>query len=335
MDLSESKGKWKTRIEDLRKRILRREVAVFSFFLLLSFIFWFLNALSKEMTGRIDYPVRYINFPEDRALVNELPDYLSLMVTGPGYSIVQTKMGGRKEHLNIDLDKAGIRMVEDRDRFSFYILTFSLREQLSSQMRSEFSISSIVPDTINFVFDLISRKMVPVIPDIEISTQRQYFVHGDIVCVPDSVEIIGPVTIIDTIEAVYTRHYVFDQLNETETKSLGLQSISKVSFSDRRSEVSVPVEQFTETLIELPVSMRNVPDTVNIRLFPEVVTFQCIVALSDYNNIQDAPIEAIVDLKDLDVSAPNRLKIVLDKLPEYATQVRINPQYVEYLIERK
>lgn len=94
MDLQERKGIWQRKFEDLRKRLLRREVAVFSFFLLLSFIFWFLNALSKEMIGRIDYPVRYFNFPEDRALVNELPDFLSLQVNGPGYSIVQTKVGG-------------------------------------------------------------------------------------------------------------------------------------------------------------------------------------------------------------------------------------------------
>ena len=82
MDLSESKGKWQVRIENLRKQLFRREVAVFSFFLVLSFIFWFLNALSKEMNGRIDYPVRYINFPADRALVNELPDRLNLMISG-------------------------------------------------------------------------------------------------------------------------------------------------------------------------------------------------------------------------------------------------------------
>lgn len=335
MDLSESKGRWQKRIEKLRKRVLKREVAVFSFFLLLAFIFWFLNALSKEMSGRIEFPVRYINFPEDRALVNELPDYFNLMVTGPGYSIVQTKLGGRKEHLTVDLDKAGIRVQEDRDKLRFYILSFSLREQLSSQLRTDFSIVSIVPDTIQFEFDLVGKRKVPVIPDIEIITQRQYFVHGDIVCSPDSIEITGPSTIVDTIQAVYTKYYSFDQLNETVSKTLGFKAISKISFSDRRSEVTVPVEQFTEAMIDLPLTIINVPDTVNIRLFPDMVTLQCIVALSDYNNIQDAPIEAIIDLKDLDVMATNRLKVILEKMPEYASQVKVNPQYVEYLIERK
>ncbi len=335
MDLSKSKGRWRKLIDDLRKRILRRDVAVFSFFLLLSFIFWFLNALSKEMTGRIDYPVRYFNFPEGRALVNELPDYLSLQVNGPGYSIVQTKVGGRREHLNIDLDKASIKVQEDKDKLRFYILSYSLREQLSGQLRTDFSISSIVPDTLHFEFDLISKRKVPVIPNIDITTQRQYFVHGDILCIPDSVEISGPNTIVDTIKAVYTKYYSFDQLKEAETKVLGLKSISKISFSDRRTEISVPVEQFTEAVLEIPVIGLNIPDTVSIRFFPDIVTLQCIVALSDYNKIKDAPIEAVIDLKDMNLISSNRLKLTLNKLPDFASQVRINPQYVEYLIERK
>jgi len=335
MDLTESKARWQKRIENLRKRILKREVAVFSFFLVLSFIFWFLNALSKDMSVRVDYPVRYINLPEDRALVNELPDYLSLMVNGPGYSVIQSKLDGRKEHLTVDLDKAGIRVRENGDKLKFYILSYSLREQLSSQIKSDFSVSTIVPDTINFEFDLIGRRRVPVIPDIEISTQRQFLVHGDIVCDPDSIEISGPSTMIDTIDAVYTKHHIFDQLKETQSKTLGLKPISKVGFSERRSDITVPVEQFTELILEIPITMINVPDTLNIRLFPDLTRLQCIVALSDYNNINDAPIEAVVDFKNLDIRSTNRLKILLENLPDYASQVRINPQYVEYLIERK
>lgn len=308
---------------------------MFSFFLLLAFIFWFLNALSKEMNGRIDYPVRYMNFPDDRALVNELPDHLNILISGPGYSIIQTRLDGRKQHLNIDLDKANIKIQEDKEKLKFYILSFGLREQFSSQLPSDFSIVSIAPDTILFEFDLVSSRKVPVVPNIEVNTQRQYFIHGDIVCKPDSIVISGPNTIVDTIKAVYTKHHLFDQLNKTEEKTLGLTAISKISFSERRSVITVPVEQFTEAVIELPVTMLNIPDTAYIRLFPNKVTLQCIVALSDYNNLLDASIEAVVDLKDLDVMVTNRLKVELEDLPDYVSQVRINPQYVEYLIERR
>ena len=335
MEPSETRSKLEERIISLKDRILKREAAVFSFFLVLAFIFWFLNGLSKEMNGRIEYPVRYINFPESRALVNELPDHLDLNVTGPGYSIVQTKMGGRREHLTIDLDEASIRVIEDRERLRFYILSFSLREELSTQIRSEFEISSISPDTIYFELDRIRRKVVPVIPDVKVITQRQYFVHGAITTDPDSVEVSGPRSIVDTVNAIYTRPFTFEQLKEDGYKTLGLKTIPKVGFSERRVDVNVPVAQYTEAVRSLPITLLNIPDSARVRLFPDEVSVTCIVALSDYNSFIDAPIEAVVDLKSLDIRTTTRLQVNIRNIPSFVSQLRLNPQSVEYMIEKR
>ena len=335
MSLAERSELWRKRFGELRTRILRREVAVFSFFLLLSFVFWFLNGLSKEMKGRIEYPVRYINFPEGKTLVNDLPDHLSLSVEGPGYSIVQTKLGGSREHLTIDLDRISIQVLEDREILKLYSLTYNLRAMLAEQIRTDFSINSISPDTIFFDMDRISRKKVMVIPDIEINTQRQYIVIGNISCDPDSIEVSGPRVIVDTLSAVYTRNYTFDQLNRTESKTLVLKPINRIAFSERKVEVNIPVEQFTEALLEVALKAVNVPDTALVRLFPDRVKVSCIVALSDYNNFMNAPLEAIVDMAGLDIASTSRLKVELRNLPVYAAQVRHNPQFVEYLIEKK
>lgn len=326
---------WRARISEIRKRIFRREVAVFSFFLLLASIFWFLNALSKDIEGRISYPVRYINFPEGWTLVNELPDHLELTVEGPGYSIVQTKLGGQRGSKIIDLDLVSREVQEDSDKLKFYILSFNLRNLLSSQLRSDFRISSLSPDTIFFELDRIESKMVKVIADIEVNPQRQFKLHGSVICIPDSIRITGPKIIVDTIEAVYTKKQTFNQINKTESKTLSLVPIQKIALSERRILVNVPVEQFTEAVLELKVTMINVPDTMRVRLFPEKVNVQCIVALSDYNNIIDASVEAVVDLDGLDITSTNRLKITLRNMPSYASQVRFNPQLVEYLIEKK
>ena len=335
MSLAERSELWRKRFSELRTRLLRREVAVFSFFLLLSFIFWFLNGLSKEMNGKIDFPVRYINFPEGKTLVNDLPDYLTISLKGPGYSIVQTKLGGRRDHLTIDLDRISIQVMEDREILKLYSLTYNFRGMLAEQIRSDFSINSISPDTIYFELDRLARKKVKVIPDIEINTQRQYIVKGEVSCNPDTVEISGPRIIVDTISSVYTRHYVFDQLKNTETKTLGLKSLARISFSERKVQVKVPVEQFTEALLEVPIKAINVPDTARVRLFPDMVKVSCIVALSDYTKIIDTPLDAIVDLDGLDITSTSKLKVELKNMPVYASQVRYNPQFVEYIIEKR
>ena len=323
------------KISGYKKRLVTREVAVFSFFLLLSFIFWFLNALSKDITGKTDYPVRYINFPEERALVNELPDNLQLTLDGAGYSILKKKLGGGKTPLVIDLKKVSYEVTRNDDLYMFYILSYGLRDSFSRQIRADFEISNVFPDTIYFEFDQIVSRSVPVIADIDIDTQRQFFVHGDIIISPDSVEISGPRSILDTIFDVRTKFFRFEQLNQPAVKNLTLEVVPKISLSEKRVEVTVPVEQFTEYIMEIPITILNEPDTAMIRLFPDKVSVQCIVALSDYNKIKDAYVDAIVDLEGIDFRVTDKLGVELQNLPDYVSQVRYNPQIVEYLIERR
>ena len=68
-------------------RGINRDVAVFAFFLLLSFIFWYLNSLGKENETGIKYQVEYTNIPKERVITSEQPDELDLFLKGPGYSI--------------------------------------------------------------------------------------------------------------------------------------------------------------------------------------------------------------------------------------------------------
>jgi hypothetical protein len=66
-----------------------------------------------------------------------------------------------------------------------------------------------------------------------------------------------------------------------------------------------------------------------------MISLQFNIALSDYNRMQDIPVEAVVDMKDLDVMKVDRLKIELRNLPPFISGVRYNPKQVEYIIEKK
>lgn len=325
----------KRKLSEFRTKLLNRNAAVFSVFLLLSFIFWFLNALSKDISGKVKYPVRYINFPEDLALVNELPDRIEIELDGPGYSIVKTKLKGNKTPLIVDVANSGLSFHGDKGQQRSYIMSFRLRETFRQQLRADYDIVGVEPDTIAFLFDRTIRKMVPVRPDIEINTQRQFMVNGSVSCKPDSVEISGPESLVDTITYVTTKQHTFNQLNEKLSKSLNVELIRKVSISHKKVDISIPVEQFTEAIIRIPVTILNNPDTANVKLFPAFVIIQFNVAISDYNKIQDANIKAVVDMEGLDVRSTNKLDVEIIDLPLFASSLKYNPSQLEYIIERK
>ncbi|MFN8209617.1 MAG: hypothetical protein U0T33_01440 [Bacteroidales bacterium] len=127
---------------------LKRDVAIFAFFLLLSFFFWYLNSLRKEIELDMKYPVSYINPPRDRVVGGDIPQKLLLSIRGHGYSVVKLKLTGKRSPLQIDFSKIQYRRVPDGQPSQYYLVTSGLIPGFSKQFRSEFQILTIKPDTI-------------------------------------------------------------------------------------------------------------------------------------------------------------------------------------------
>ena len=61
---------------------------MFLFCLSLSVFFWLLNALSKTSTTEAVFNVSYINPPENKVVLNELPTQLKIKVKGLGFGVL-------------------------------------------------------------------------------------------------------------------------------------------------------------------------------------------------------------------------------------------------------
>jgi hypothetical protein len=152
------------RKENLTKkgvRVINRDVAVFAFFLFLSFIFWYLNSLGKEAEAGIQYPVKYTNIPRDRLITESSPNDLNLFLKGPGYSIIKLKFSNRKSPVIIDISKVSYKRVPGGKAINYFIVTAGLTKSLNVQMRSGCEITSIKPDTLFFTLDKVIANSSP------------------------------------------------------------------------------------------------------------------------------------------------------------------------------
>jgi hypothetical protein len=141
---------WPFGISGKGVRSFNKELLVFAFFLLLSFIFWYLNSLRKDIEVDLRYPVQYVNTPRDRTISTEMPGKLTLNLTGPGYSIIKLKLSGNRAPLVIDFSKVTWKRVPESTKPDYYIAVNGLIANFSRQLRSEFKIVSVRPDTIFF-----------------------------------------------------------------------------------------------------------------------------------------------------------------------------------------
>jgi hypothetical protein len=326
---------WLRKLKEKRGTRFDRDAVIFAFFLLLSFIFWYLNSLEKDTEYDIKYPVRYINLPEERVLAEDLPSKLEVFLKGPGYSILKLKLAGNRTPVILDIATVNYRRVPGSRTLSYYVITAGLIPKLKSQLRAECEITSIKPDTLFFSFDRIVTKTVKVIADVDVTTERQYLVKGQIVINPDSVTISGPKRILDTIKSVKTRYKKLKGVNETITKSIPLYALKEVDVSEKKVLLTIPVEQFTEAEIHVPVKIINCPDSINIRIFPDVVTVKCLVAISDYKKIEKIPIEVVLDLSKADINSSEKIPLGFLNIPPFVSSLRVTPPKVDFLIEKK
>ena len=113
-----------------------------------------------------------------------------------------------------------------------------------------------------------------------------------------------------------------------------LEGIKPLDFSDDEVEVAVSIEKFTEGTQKLKLNVINVPDTLVLRTFPNELSVLYFVALNDYDKVLPQLFEAVVDYNDIKVQE-NKLTVKLLNSPEYVNSIRINPERVEYIIEKK
>lgn len=146
--------------ENLMKKgakAINRDIAVFAFFLFLSFVFWYLNSLGKENEAGIRYLVKFTNIPKERIIISEQPEDLNLFLKGPGYSILKLEISGKKPPLIIDISKVSYKRYPGDKELNYYIVTSGLIRSFNVQIRSGCEITSIKPDTLFFTLDKVNE----------------------------------------------------------------------------------------------------------------------------------------------------------------------------------
>lgn len=326
---------WLRKLKEKKGIRIDRDAVIFTFFLLLSFVLWYLNSLEKDVEYEIKYPVRFVNIPEERVLAEDLPSRLELFLKGPGYSILKLKLAGNHSPVILDVSTINYRRVPGSRTLNYYIIASGLIPQLKNQLRAECQITSIKPDTLFFSFDKIINKKVKVVVDVEIMTQRQYLVKGKIIVKPDTITISGPKRILDTINTIKTRYKKLKGVNETISMSIALAASKEYEVSDKKVLLTIPVEQFTEVEIQVPVTILNSPDSINIKIFPDAVTVKCLVAVSDYKKIEEIPFEVVLDLSKADLNSSEKIPVGFRNIPPFVSSLRVTPAKVDFLIEKK
>jgi hypothetical protein len=150
-------GIWFKRLTKKEVSLLNKNVVIFAFFLFLAFIFWYLNSLGKEINSDFRYTVKFINPPKGKVISSDLPSKLSLGLKGQGYSLLKSKISGKRAPLVIDFSKVTFKRIPDSKPSRYYLLSAGLIPNLKKPIGHGFDVLSVYPDTIFLTLEALDN----------------------------------------------------------------------------------------------------------------------------------------------------------------------------------
>jgi hypothetical protein len=96
----------------------------------------------------------------------------------------------------------------------------------------------------------------------------------------------------------------------------------------------VPVDEFTEKTLDLPVKLINNHNYDNVKVFPQRVKVTFTTALSRYPDMNEDLFEATADLdlwRDHDYKS---LPVKLTRVPPFCKIVKVSPANIDFIIKK-
>lgn len=310
---------------------INRRFSTFISCLLLSSLFWLFLKLSNEYQITIRIPVAYSNLPGNGLVAVELPDSVDAQVSASGFTLFAYRWTNAETPLNLD-----VRQARSLGGGDYALATYAHPERLDGLIGQGLRILQVMPDTIVLSFSGAVEKRVPVRPKAQVSCAPAYRMGDSIRTIPAYVTLVGAEALVKRIEYVETEPKTFTNLDHSinETVKLVLpDDLKQVGMKPGEVNLIIPVGQYTEKRISIPVEAINVPANAVLKTFPDKVDVIFQVPFEDYGKINADMFRVIADFSKTDPQSSS-IQVELVRQPLNIRNLRMEPQRVEYLIRK-
>lgn len=274
--------------------------------------FWFFNALNETYSASIRYPISFEYDKDEYIVMNELPDEVYLNLQGIGWNLFRKSLGIKVNPLRIYLD----------DPAEIKSIAGSNLPALLSDQLDEFQLNYVLTDSLYVNIDRkVSRTFKVNIDSSDINLAANHIISSTIHYYPDSVYLIGPEKILNTLGDTITLNLPENNIDENynEEVPISFNRNELIIKSPETINVVFTVEELIETEAEVVVKKSNFPE--NAILADSTVEMLIKIRESNYEQL---------NLDEIEVVADYRKFIPTDSV--VIPSVRFYPQYI-YSIE--
>jgi hypothetical protein len=295
----------------------RNERAILALCVGVAFLFWIVVRLSQTYPSEKKVRIVYEGLPQSKTFASAPIRSIEVGIEATGWDLLYESIMQPNPVLTFKPNDGVIQINENR-------LTKALKAAFYSD---DIEVKSTSIDEINLDLENRLEKKVPILLKYKVQYKTGHALRGPVAISPDSVWIQGPASLVQHITQWPTRMLSLTDLKSSLVQSLPLKTINGAcSLSQRAVEVSIPVEQVTEKVLFVPVT---VVGSRKAKVFPPTVRLTCNVGLSRFEKIRSSDFLLEVDVDLLNPDGDNQAAVNLKAQPGYIDNIRLEPKIVE------
>lgn len=268
-------------------RAARRErIAVYIVAFLMALSLWFIVNLNNDYRITINIPVETGEIPEEMALVDGLPEFLQVEVSGDGWKLVS--LYNNPPEIPIDVVEGEVNLFDQvRQRFN---------------VEQDVNVIKVQPLIIDIALEPKISKKIPIRLATDLSFVDRYGLVSEPEFKPDSLTITGAASQIEEIN-----EWIIEDTLFLENVREDVDQLVSVSSTDPLLEVDVDeirfsanVSEFTEGEVSVYIRTRGLPRGSIINYNPSIVTIRFDVPIEQYAEVQrQRPYEVYVPYQEI------------------------------------
>ncbi len=272
------------------KEVKKGKLRMFFLFLFIATFLWFLSKFSKEFTATVDASLWYVNVPENVLLSENNINQISFDLTANGFDFLFYKIN--KPVISINLQN-----FYKKGETELIITKQDLLRVINLQLKKNIAIKNVSVEGLQIKLDELETKKIKVNLIEEIEFEKGYKSVNGFKIIPDSIVITGASHILDSINLISTE--VIKLSNVKESISIILQLIQsendEISYSQKQIQLTASVKEFTQKSLTIPIIIKNLPEEIDLKIIPELMTLTFDVSMEEYNDLTENDFSIICD----------------------------------------
>ena len=295
-------------------------------FFCIAVVLWVLVTLNRPHETQFRFPISIKNVPANVELLEPLPTEFTVTSKGEGMDLLLAHLRRRKDTFPIFFQSES-----NREVFTAQDYLPNIQQYFRHLSAKGIQVIEVAPDEIVVAFEPQGKKRVALRNRLQYTFPPAYqLAYAEIVS-PDSVTLMAPERMLDSIHEWYTSNRVVEIGNDTTTFKVPLDTLKGLFITPNEATVFVKPSAYTQKKLQLSLKVIDTPDDLQVNLSHLVLDLVCVVPLDQYDELEGNYVLE-VSYRELDQEIPYFVPNASQALPPAVKIVSRSPLQVSYVI---